>query len=203
MTQLHPRKRRADDSGVSGGMIKGVAILGIVKFLRSRRDDALPLLRPELHRYLEDTLSVSGWYPEREHVELLRAGSRLYGCEPDRALELMGELAARTHSEIYRELLVGRGSQSRAFALWSTQHDTGELRRVREGATRMSFEVSDFAGVSRELCLLFTGYLRGTFAVNGYSDVAVEKVACALWNDVSCVWRCTWKRGARDAPGPE
>ena len=181
-------------------MIKGVAVLGLVKFLRTRRDETLALLRPGLYRYLEDFVSVSGWYPEAEHAELLRAASQLYPVPPDRALELMGELSARNHSEIYRELLVGHGSQSRAFALWSTQHDSGELRRVRESATRMSFEISDFAGVSRELCLLFTGYLRGTFLVNGQPDVTVEKVSCKLWNDASCVWRCSWKRETRGVP---
>jgi hypothetical protein len=203
VTRLHSRTRDADAPSVSGGMIKGVALLGLVKHLRSRRDEALALLRPELHRYLTDTLSLSDWYPEVEHTELLRAGSQLYSVPPDRALELMGEAGARSHSEIYRELLVGRGSQSRAFALWSTQHDTGELRRVREGATRMSFEISDFAGVSREFCLMFTGYLRGTFQVNGYSDVTVEKLSCKLWDDSSCIWRSSWKREARLTPEEE
>jgi hypothetical protein len=200
VTRLHSRKRGADAPSVAGGMIKGVALLGLVKHLRSRRDEALALLPPELHRYLSETLSVSGWYPESEHAQLLRVGAQLYPMPVDRALEHMGELAARIHSEIYRELLVGRGSQSRAFALWTTQHDTGELRRVRESSTRMSFEISEFAGVSRELCLLFTGYLRGTFAVNGYADVEVEKQSCALWGDSSCVWRCSWKRRARGEP---
>jgi hypothetical protein len=184
---------------VAGGRIKGVAVLGIVKFLRARRDDALPLLRPELHHYLNDTVSPSSWYPEMDQAELLHAGSLLYQGSPDRALELMGEIAARGHSEIYHELLVGRGSQSRTFALWSTQHDTGELRRVRETATRMSFELVNFEGTSREFCLLFTGYLRGTFTVNGFSDVTVEKLACKLWGDSSCIWRCAWKRETRVA----
>ena len=181
-------------------MIKGVAMIGLVKHLRSRRDDVQPHLRPELHPYLTDTLSLSGWYPEADHAELLRAGAQLYAMPVDRALEHMGELAARIQSEIYRELLVGRGSQSRAFALWSSQHDTGELRRVRESSTRMTFEVADFAGVSREFCLMFTGYLRGTFLVNGYSDVTVEKQSCTLWGDPSCMWRCFWKRQARPEP---
>jgi hypothetical protein len=197
VSRLHKTAPSADGKPVAGGRIKGVAVLGIVKFLRSRRDDALARLRPELHHYLTETVSPSTWYPESEHAELLVAGSQLYTGSPDRALEVMGEVAARSHSEIYRELLVGRGSQSRTFALWSTQHDTGELRRVRETATRMSFELVGFEGTSRELCLLFTGYLRGTFLVNGFFDVTVEKLGCKLWGDPSCLWRCAWKREVR------
>jgi hypothetical protein len=197
MSRLHSKPQAADGKAVGGPRIKGVAVLGLVKFLRSRRDDALALLRPELHHYLTETVSPSTWYPESEHAELLVAGAQLYSGSPDRALELMGEVAARGHSEIYHELLVGHGSQSRTFALWSTQHDTGELRRVRESATRMSFELVDFEGTSRELCLLFTGYLRGTFLVNGFTDVTVEKLGCTLWGDPSCLWRCAWKRELR------
>jgi len=46
------------------------------------------------------------------------------------------------------------------------------------------------------MCLLLTGYWRGTFLVNGCSDVSVEKLGCRLWQDETCVWRCTWKREA-------
>src|SRR5262249_52011144 len=141
-----------------------------------------------------EPVSLSAWYPESVHAELLRAGAQLYPGSPDSALEHMGELAARAHSELFRELLMGPGSPSRTFALWSTQHDTRELRRVRETSNRMSFELTGFEGTSRELCLVLTGYWRATFTVNGCSDVVVEKQACRLWDDASCLWRCTWKR---------
>jgi len=72
---------------------------------------------------------------------------------------------------------------------------------VRETSTRMSFELVDFAGPSREFCLTFTGYLRGTFTVNGFTEVAVEKLACKLWSDSSCLWRCSWKREPRADAG--
>jgi len=194
MSRLHSQRARADAKPVGAGKIKGVAFLGVVKLLRSRKEEARELLRPELHHYLADIVHPSAWYPEADNAGLLNAGSRLYSGSPDRALELMGELAARGHSEIYHELLVGHGSPSRTFAMWSTQHDTGEMRRVRESTTRMRFELVDFDETSRELCLLLTGYYRGTFAVNGFSEVSVEKLACRLWDDDTCVWRCSWMR---------
>ena len=152
------------------------------------------LLRPELHHYVTETVRPSGWYPESEHAELLCAGAKLYPGSPDRALEMMGEFAARTHCEIYKEILVGRGSPSRTFAMWATQHDTGELRRIRELPNRMRFELVGFGDTSREQCLVLTGYFRGTFSVNGFADVMVEKYACKLWGDESCIWRCSWNR---------
>jgi hypothetical protein len=185
----------ADAEPVGTGKIKGIAFLGVVKFLRSRRDDAQALLRPELHHFLYETVHPSGWYSEQDHVELLRAGANLYSGSPDRALELMGEFAARSHCEVYSELLVGPGSTSRTFAMWSSQHDTGEMRRIREGIARLRLELVGFDDTSREHCLLLTGYFRGTFAVNGFSDASIQKVTCKLWGDDSCAWRCTWKPG--------
>src|SRR5258706_13554439 len=119
------------------------------------------LLRPQVHPLFPDTVRPWAWYPEADPAGLLGAVSRLFSGPPDRALKLMGELAARGHSEIYHELLVGHGSPSRTFAMWSTQHDTGEMRRGRESPTRMRFELVDFDEPSRELCLLLTGYYRG------------------------------------------
>jgi hypothetical protein len=194
MSRLYSHASRADAVAVGEGKIKGVAVLGVVKLLRKRRDSALALLRPELHHFLTETVRPSAWYLESDHAELLRAGAQLYPGSADRALELMGEAAAVGHSQLFRELLVGPGSASRTYALWTSQHDTGELRRTRESANRMRLELADFADTSREMCLLLTGYWRGTFAVNGYSDVSVEKLSCRLWDDESCVWRCTWKR---------
>jgi len=194
MSRPSSRRSRGETRPAGAGKIKGIAFLGVVKLLRSRRDDAKELVAPELHHYLTDTVHPSAWYPESEAARLLGAGARLYPGSPDRALELMGELAALSHSEIYHELLVGHGSPSRTFAMWSSQHDTGEMRRVRETATRMRFELVGFEHSSREMCLLLTGYIRGTFAVNGFSDVLVEKLSCKLWTDESCVWRCSWKR---------
>ena len=78
------------------------------------------------------------------------------------ALEFMGDFAARAHAEIYGDLLRGSGSNSRVFALWSTQLDAGEMRRIREGPGRARVELQDFASPSRELCLLIGGYIRGT-----------------------------------------
>ena len=48
MSRLHSQGVRADAKPVGAGKIKGVAFLGVVKLLRSRKDEARELLRPEL-----------------------------------------------------------------------------------------------------------------------------------------------------------
>lgn len=175
------------------GNAKGMTLLEAVKFLRARRDEAEAVISPKLHWYLDGQIRPSGWYPEADLVELIRACARLLPGDPDRVLELMGELSVRSQTEIYSDLLLGGTSTSRVFALWKTQHDTGEMVMTPESPERMRIELVDFADPTREFCLLLRGYFKGVVVINGGTDPAVEKVSCRIWGDESCVWRASWK----------
>jgi len=129
---------------------------------------------------------------------LLRALAKiLHPSAPDVALERLGIGSAHAQAGVYRDLLIGAGSSSRTFALWSTQYDTGELRRMREGPDRVRFELLDFEDTSREICLLLAGYFKGALELNQLEDASVEKLSCRLWGDASCAWTATWKRKER------
>jgi hypothetical protein len=174
------------------GRAKGITILDAVKFLRARRDDALEVLPGSLHGYLDDQIVASMWYPESDLVELIRAVAKLLPGPMDRALMLMGERGARAQTLVYGDLIRGIVSQSRTFALWSTQHDTGEMRSTMEAPNRARVELVGFEDTSREFCLLLGGYVAGTLAINGITDASVQKLSCRLWGDRLCTWRCSW-----------
>ena len=178
------------------GNVKGMTLLGSVKFLRQRRDEALGVLPPELHHYLDDRIRPIGWYPECDLAQLVRATASLIPGPRDQVLEAMGETTAREHAEVYGDLMSGGSSNSRAFALWSTQHDTGELRMAEESPQRVRFDLTGYEDPSRELCLIVQGYLKGTMYMNGFRDVTAEKLACRIWGDDRCAWRVTWKETA-------
>lgn len=175
------------------GNAKGFAVQGPVKFLRRQRAQAEALLPPELLHYLTDHVRGSAWYPEADFAALIRAAARLLPGPSDRVLETMGELGAQEHAGVYADLLLGAGSSSRTFALWSTQHDTGELLMHPEGTGALRFELVDFADPSREICLLSTGYLRGVLRLNGREGGSVEELSCRVLGDALCAWRATWK----------
>jgi len=171
-----------------------MALVGAVKYLRQRRAEAIETLPPELHHYLDEHIRTSAWYPERDMLELIRATARLVTGPTDQVLEIMGETSARGHAEVYGDLLTG-SSTSRAFALWSTQHDTGELRMTEEAPNRVRMEIVGYEDPSREMCLVTQGYFKGVLLMNGYSDLAVEKISCRIWGDDRCTWRASWKNG--------
>jgi hypothetical protein len=174
------------------GNAKGASFVGPLKLLRSRRDDALELLPEKLHHYLNEHIGISRWYPESDAAQLIAAAARLLPGPLEDALASMGESAVRDHVALYGELLTTGGPANRAFALWSTQHDSGHITRLREDATSMRFELEGFEDTSREMCLIIGGYMRGTVAVSGHPDAKIEKVECRLWGNSLCAWRCTW-----------
>jgi len=174
------------------GRAKGIAILDAVKFLRARRDEAAQVLPPELLHYLDEDIVWSSWYPESDLVELIRGVAKLLPGPTDRALMMMGERGARSQTVVYGDLIRGEQSNSRTFALWSTQHDTGEMRSQMEAPNRVRVELVNFEETSREFCLVLGGYIAGTLAINGITDGSVQKLACRLWGDPLCSWRASW-----------
>jgi len=175
------------------GNAKGSVLVGPIKFLRKRREEARGVLAPELHHYLEERVRLSSWYPETHFTALMLAAARLTHEDLDRALEQMGAAGAHFHAEFYGDLLRSMGSNSSVFALWSTQHDTGELRTVADSPTAAHVELIGFDSPSRENCILCTGYIRGALAVNGFEVVAVEKTRCVIRGDDRCAWRVSWR----------
>jgi len=173
---------------------KGAALIGLVKFLRKNRDAAAELLPAAQQHYLEQDIRLSSWYPEEDFVALIRACANLVPGDSDAAIEHMGIAGAHAHAEVYGDLLRRSvKSNSSVFALWSSQHDTGELRGIWESPTSARVELVDFAAPAREICLLALGYLRGGFQLNGFEDVSIEKRACAALGADRCLWRVTWK----------
>jgi hypothetical protein len=175
------------------GNAKGSVVVGPVKYLRKRREEALELLGPELAHYLEDDVHLSSWYPEADFVALVRVSAQLSSDDPRAVIEAMGVVGAHEHASVYGELLQTLQSNSSVFALWSAQHDTGVLRGIAETPTSARVQLVDFDSPSDVMCWLCTGYIRGGLVANGLEDIVIEKPRCVLRGDPHCEWRASWK----------
>jgi hypothetical protein len=180
--------------GIGMGRVKGSTLLGAVKFLRSRRHEAASRLAPADLHYLDETIKSSAWYPLEDLLSLVGVAADLLGTAREQAFEFMGEFAARAHADFYGDLLKGGGSNSRVFALWSTQFDAGRMHRTAEAPGRARVELQEFTSPSPELCRLIGGYIKGTLGLNELKDVTVEKLSCTTRGDSVCSWRASWKR---------
>ena len=176
---------------------KGAAMIGIVKMMRRNRERALELLSPDLHRYFEERVVPSSWYPEEHLAELFRAAATLSGVPQERFYESLGAVAAReqfsgTFSDVARTSML----EAKAMVLWSAQHDTGQMKLVSrsEGLTR--YELRDFAAPSPEMCGVTTGYLRESYVITGADDVTCSHDRCVCRGDDLCTWVCRWTEKA-------
>jgi hypothetical protein len=177
---------------------KGTTIVGAVKFLRGRREEALRILDVRLHPYLEERIFPTSWYPESDLLDLIRAVAKLLPLPDARAYEEMGRQTAREHLEgVYSHLASGDALQvgRRAFALWSSQHDTGRMSMERTGPGRARAEVVDFGHPSRELCAVVRGYVLETFRASGIANPQGRETTCRCQGDPACTWEFSWDAG--------
>lgn len=179
--------------------VKGTVLVSVVKFLRSRRQEATALLPPHCQRYLEERVLDSSWYPEADLVELIRVVASMFPGNEDQALYLTGRAALaaflrdRKYHDLHHVALLA-DMPRRLVALWSTQHDTGQLRMQLSSDTSGLVTLTGFGHPSREMCTVLTGYIAELLGENGITDPSVAKQTCVLSGAGDCCWK--WESGA-------
>jgi hypothetical protein len=175
------------------GKTKGSTVLTPVKLLRGRREEALKVLPPQLHHYLEERIVVASWYPEDDVIGLIKACSVVLPIPGDNIYETMGAGGARVHLEgIYAHLL-GRDLGARAHTLWKTQHDSGEL--VVSGSTPESatYTLTGWDHAAREYCRLLGAYFTEVHRLDGAAEPRFDHPKCRAFGGDCCVWTVRWK----------
>lgn len=177
--------------------IKGTGMMPTVRSVRAN-PAARALVAPHLRHYLAEgeRISVADWYPESDHIELVRALVRAAGDPPGIWPTIGMASAQKDLGGVYRVLL--REGDPAATALkapviWSSYHDTGRMVVTLDGRCRARFVLSDYGHPTREMCLIFDGHARGVIELAGARDVEVAHAACVLDGATSCVWEAKWK----------
>jgi hypothetical protein len=192
--KLGPR-RPIRTAGDRVAKVKGTNLIAAVKLLRRNREAALRSLPPELHRYLEGRVLPTDWYPEAHLVALLRAMAPLLRDAGGDPFELMGRAALREHMDgVYEHLLKGGRSTlaRRVTALWQTQHDSGRLVMLDQGAGRARWELTEYGHPSREMCGTIRGYILEALVATGYANVRIAKASCVVDGAQKCAWDSSW-----------
>ncbi len=172
---------------------KGTALISAVRFLRSQRQQAATILPASLHHYLHERVLESLWYPEEDCHALICAVAELLPMERSEALIFVGRaaVAADLQDGRYHGLHHASdvsGLPRRVFALWATQHDTGEMRMVLAPDGSGLLTLAGYAAPSREMCTLLIGYADETLRATGFQNPAIRKTACVLDGAPRCEW---------------
>jgi hypothetical protein len=172
---------------------KGTAYIPTVKFLRSRKEQARALLAPELHRYLQERILASSWYPEDDLLALLRVLVRMMPGEARQAWESIGERAAEAHFAGPFEVFIRGGPRHvvESFeALWQLQHDSGRWTvSLVAGEPRGEAHIYDFAVGMPEYGPLMTGYARRVLLMAGARSAHCELLTA---DAATATWRLSW-----------
>lgn len=170
--------------------IKGIALLEVVKGLRLHRQAALAKLPENLRAYLERRVEIGEWYPEADHLGLLRAAAELFGPPGLEAWRWMGrQRAILDLQEIFSEHL-HNGDPAATLAgfeqLWRLYRDSGRVETVMGSEPPYRIRLVDYPFLSSETVRLFTGYIEAAFELGGLEGLrAVEPAEwtpeCAEW----------------------
>jgi len=175
--------------------VKGSALEGAVRFLRSRRTEAVARTPEDLRHYLDERIQLAAWYPEEDLVDLIRVLLDLMPADRDAALEAMGRQTARDHLDgAYGHLIEGgdpRNLRIRAASLWSSMHDTGCMEVTDQSPGRVRIELSGYGHPSEELCKISRGYILEVLRLNGIPAEVTQR-GCAVAGDPACAWEFTW-----------
>ncbi len=169
------------------GKAKGTVFQGAVKFLRSRRAEALRTLPQTLHHYLSERVSPALWYPEEDLIGLIRAILDLHPEDRNAVLRGMGVHTAQVHREGIYSRLMQKATADASFALWSTMHDTGELLTRAADEGKVVVELRGYACPSPEMCTIIGAYVAETFRLAG-RNAEEHKTLCRCRGDSLCAW---------------
>lgn len=176
-------------------------MLPLVKGLRASVPDARALLPASLHRYLDERIIVSEWYPEEDHLMILQVLGKATGVV---SFVPMGTYLAQFElSGVYRVALhKGDAMRTlRAFVtLWPQNHDTGSLELVdRPGG--VTYNLSDYAIPAREICEIITGYVTEGIRMSIDRTVRVAHTRCRATGAPKCVWEIDLPAAPPREPG--
>jgi hypothetical protein len=181
--------------------IKGTAMISVVKSLKVMgKDKAAAVIPDPLQHYLQERLLPSSWYPEEDHLILLRAlGGLLKANIPDLKEDVyvwMGRNSAQTDmSTVYASLVSTASPESvfrRGATLWQAYHDSGTLQVTMLTPNKGAVELVGYAHSAPEMCRIMTGWFAGFLQTGGAKGIRVTEKTCKHKGGATCVWEAEW-----------
>jgi hypothetical protein len=177
---------------------KGTTFISFVRYLRSQRARSLEALPEDLHHYLDERILVSRWYPEEDLLRIARTMARMLGGDVDENLRNFGRIAVQEQIQapdgVYAHLAGSGDPHSfgrRFFALWSSQHDSGQAKAEITGERCGVLRLEDYGHPSPEMCTILLGYIEQALSAD-LGEASVREVACRCDGADACEWAFSW-----------
>lgn len=186
--------------------VKGTVLIKMVKTLRKHRERALVIVPPELHKYLDQKILASSWYPIEDYVALFRAVGELIPDPGMDVFEYLGRISAQMDFEgIYNPMVRGKDALGCLTAIVNMQKLTNStvtfvLQADAEAATIERVHFGE--AFVEETCKSQTGYIWQALTYGGAKAAEAKHVLCRHRGDDRCLWKAHWKDAEDDGRAP-
>lgn len=135
--------------------VKGVAILGQVKFIKKTHKDVLTkvidVLPPESAKYLQEHILVTEWYPYQLYTDLLRSLDKVVGTGDLSTCIEQGRLSAQhdlaTTFKMFLNFSNMQSMLSRIMIAWNSYYDTGMIEINQQNDVEATYLIKDFPDI--------------------------------------------------------
>ncbi len=171
--------------------VKGVAILGLIKFIKKDMKDVLPKvissLPPETRKYMDEHILLTAWYPYKLYIDLLKTLDKIAGNGDLSFCLEQGRLAAEHDlSTIYKTFLSFVEPKllvTRAMSVWSSYFDSGKAEVNIISNAEAVVTIKDFPDIDLSHIKNIQGWLEQFMSMCNFKNVRSEITKCQCYGD--------------------
>ena len=171
--------------------VKGVAILGLIKFIKKNLKGTLPgiinALPDETRKYMDEHILLTAWYPYKLYTDLLKTLDKTVGSGDLSYCVQQGRLSAehdlKSIYKIFLTFVDPRTLITRAMSVWSSYFDTGVAEVAILSKNEAVVTIRDFADIDMAHVKNVQGWLEQFLSMCKLNDIQSKIVACQCSGD--------------------
>lgn len=181
--------------------VKGVLILGLIKFVKKGLKESMPKILPmlsvETKKYMDEHISPAVWYPYTILPELLKAVDKVMGNGDLAFCIEQGRLSAqRDVSTIFSSVLDSTSPEvliRRAMTIWSSYYDVGKAEMNIISENEISMVIEDFPEIDIAHVKSTQGWIEQLLKMTKFEEVKSGIIKCQCTGDPVTELRFTFR----------
>ena len=181
--------------------VKGVAILGLIKFIKKNQKDTLPkiinALPPETKKYMDEHILLTAWYPYKLYTDLLKTLDKSAGSGDLSYCITQGRLSAehdlKTIYKIFLTFVDPKTLITRAMSVWSSYYDSGVAEVNIISKNEATVTIKDFPDIDMAHVKNVQGWLEQFLGMCKFKEIKSEIASCQCYGDPITKLRFTFK----------
>lgn len=181
--------------------VKGVAILGLIKFIKKNLKDTLPKIIEALPQdtkgFMNKHILLTAWYPYNLYTDLLKALDKIVGTGDLSYCKEQGRLSAehdlKTIYKVFLTFVDPKILITRAMSVWGSYYDTGIAEAYIISKNEVKVTIKEFPSIELAHVKNVQGWLEQFLSMCNFEKITSEIVKCQCYGDQETELRFTFK----------